>query len=116
MRCGSITRWGATIAALAAGIVLFACGVTKSSFECSNADCDVSLSGSGSDAEIDSLGITIVLEGVDGDQASLSVVTEAGGPDEVVEVSEGETVEVLGNSLTVETVDGDEVDLNVQPG
>jgi len=107
----------ATAVALGSALVLFAaCGVTKSSFECSNANCDVSLSGSGSDAELESLGITIVLERVEGDQVSLSVVTEAGGPDEVVEVSEGETVEVLGNSLTVETVDGDDIDLNVQPG
>lgn len=96
-------------AAVAAG-----CGVTTSSFRCQNADCRVTLSGSGADAELDSQRITVVLDAVTDDTATLEVVGEQGGPDETVELAEGESGEVLGVALTVERIDGDEVVLRTR--
>ncbi len=108
----------ALLATLLVGAAAFAlgCGVTQSSYTCGNADCEVNLSGSGSYAELDSLGLTIVLDGTDDDTATLQVLGESGGPDETVELAEGESGEVLGNDLTLESVDGDEVTLTVAPG
>lgn len=76
----------------------------------------MNLSGSGSDAELDSLGLTVVLDGTDDETATLQVLGESGAPDETVELAEGESAEVLGNDLTLESVDGDDVTLSLRPG
>jgi hypothetical protein len=107
---------GVTALILAAVAALGACGVTSSNFSCQNADCQGTLSGAGSDVELDSLGITIELVGVDGDEATFAVVEEEGGPDEEVTIAEGQSAEVVGAELTVEGVEGDEVSFTAGPG
>lgn len=110
----SSRRW-ALVLVTAAAAVAAGCGVTTSSFRCQNADCRVTLSGSGADAELDSQGITIVLDAVGDDTATLEVLGEQGGPDETVELAEGESGEVLGVGLTVERIDGGKVTLRTRP-
>ncbi len=99
---------------IVAAVVVAGCGVTTSSFRCQNADCRITLSGSGADAELDSQGITIVLDGVADDTATLEVLGEEGRPDETVELAEGDSGEVLGITLTVERIDGGEVTLRTR--
>ncbi|HEV2770430.1 MAG TPA: hypothetical protein VGV40_09635 [Solirubrobacteraceae bacterium] len=106
-------RWALFLVTVTAAVVA-GCGVTTSSFRCQNADCRITLSGSGADAELDSQRITIVLDAVADDTATLEVVGEQGGPDETVELAEGESGEVLGVALTVERIDGDEVVLRTR--
>ena len=106
-------RW-AGILVIAAAVIVAACGVTTSTFRCQNADCRITLSGSGADAELDSQGITIVLDAVSGDTATLEVLGEEGGPDESVELAEGDSGEVLGIAVTVERIDGGEVTLRTR--
>ena len=106
-------RWALFLVTVTA-VVEAGCGVTTSSFRCQNADCRITLSVSGADAELDSQRITIVLDAVADDTATLEVVGEQGGPDEKVELAEGESGEVLGVALTVERIDGDEVVLRTR--
>ncbi|HVL03741.1 MAG TPA: hypothetical protein VM386_04820, partial [Acidimicrobiales bacterium] len=78
--------------------------------------CRIILSGVGADTEIESLGVTFEITAIDGDTVSLQVFSEDGGPDEEVELSEGETAEVVGVLVTCERIEGDKVSLSAQPG
>lgn len=102
-----------TFMVIAAGLV--GCGVTTSSFSCQNADCEINLSGSGADAELDTQGITVVLAETGDGTATLDVIGQAGGPDETVELAVGDSAEVLDLTLTLERVEGREVTLSTSP-
>lgn len=98
---------------IAAGLA--ACGVTTSSSRCQNANCQINLSGSGADVELDTLGITVVLAGTGDSMATLDVIGQAGGPDETVELAVGDSAEVLDLTLTLERLEGSEVTLSTSP-
>lgn len=99
-----------------AAALLGGCGTTSSSFSCQNADCEVTLNGAGSDAELDALGVTIQLAGVDDETATLEVLQEGGGVDEEVTLAEEERAEVAGVEVVCVAVAGDEVALTAGPG
>ena len=107
--------------AVAVLLVVFAagaigCGVTKSSYSCENAECKVKLSGKGADAELDTLNLKIVLAGSEDGMATLQLSRLASGPDETVQLAQGETAEALGTRITLERVEGKEVTFRTSPG
>lgn len=99
---------------LVAGVV--GCGVTKTSTSCENAECDAKLSGGGAHVDLDSLGLAIALDDTDGDKAKLKITRLAGGADQTVELSEGESTTALGARIKLGEVDGDTVTLHAGPG
>lgn len=102
---------------LLAVAALSSCGnVTTSNFACQNAACQANLSGGGAEAELDSLGLTVQLAEVDGEEATFEVFGEDGGPDEEVTLSEGESADVLGAQMTLDSVEGDEVGFTIGRG
>ncbi len=96
--------------------VVSGCSVTTTQSRCENAQCRITLSGVGADTEIEQLGVTIEIAAIGGDTVTLAVYGEDGGPDEQVELSEGESAEVVGVQVTLESIDGDNIDLSARPG
>ncbi|NEK59730.1 hypothetical protein GCU56_17880 [Geodermatophilus sabuli] len=97
--------------ALAGGLALLplsACSFTSNNFSCSGTSCTVSLSGEGSEVEI--LGTTVTLGGVQDGRASISV----GGAS--VSCAQGETVTAGPLSLECTTVADDSVELSASLG
>ncbi len=97
--------------ALAGGVALLplsACSFTSNSFSCSGTSCTVSLSGEGSEVEV--LGTTVTLGGIQDGRASLGV----GGAS--VSCVEGETVNAGALSLECSSVSGDAVELTASLG
>ena len=97
--------------ALAGGLALLplsACSFTSGDFSCSTSSCTVTLSGDGSEVEV--LGTTVTLGGVQDGRASISV----GGTS--VSCAEGETVTAGPLSLTCTTVEADSVELTASLG
>lgn len=105
-----------TAALLLLALSVSACSVTTTRSSCENAQCRITLSGVGADTEIEQLGITLEIAALGGDPVTLDAFGEAGGPDETVELSEGESAEVLGVQVTCERIDGDSVTLSARQG
>lgn len=122
---GSLDAMGTTgtasVRRKAASLVLFVavvsgCSVTTTQSRCENAQCRITLSGVGADSEIESLGVTFEITAIGGDSVTLDVFGEDGGPDEQVELSEGESAEVVGVQVTCERIEGDNISLSARPG
>ena len=71
----------AAVLVIAASASASACGGTSGRFTWENGQCAVSLSGSGADAELDSLGVTVVLASIDDETATLEIFGLDGAPD-----------------------------------
>ncbi len=111
-------RVRATVLSLAVAATLGGCVGTSSTFSCQNSDCNVNLSGAGADADLDSLGVTVRLAGVEDDEAALEVSSKGAGSGsgEQVLLAEGESAQLGGLELTCERIEGDEVGLTIGPG
>ena len=97
--------------ALAGGLTLLpltACSFTSNNFSCSGRSCSVTLSGDG--AEVDVLGTTLALGGVQDGRATLNV------GDASVSCAQGEEVSAGPLSLTCTTVTEESVELTASLG
>jgi hypothetical protein len=98
-------------AALAGGLAalpLSACTFTSNNFSCSASSCSVTLSGDGS--EVDVLGTTLALGGVQDGRAEIRVGNAS------VSCAQGETVSAGPLSLECTSVQGDSVELTASLG
>jgi len=86
---------------------------TQSSLSCAGSECDITLSGDG--AKTDVKGLTITLDGTDGDKATLKVAPTDGGKDETLELKTGESGDAFGARIKLQRVDGSEVDVHTAP-
>ena len=85
-------------------------GLHSSSFRCSNAECRISLTGAGAEAEIDALGTTFRLVSVDDDTATIRALGEE------LTLREGESAQVGGIEVTADRIDGNGVELTTGLG
>lgn len=93
---------------LGAGLALAACSVGTENVSCSPRSCSVTLSGSGTEAEI--LGTTLAFAGVEDGRATLSV------GDARVSCAEGESVTAGPLQLECSSVTDDSVELTASLG
>ena len=97
--------------ALAGGLTLLpltACSFSSDNFSCSGSECSVALSGNGAEVEI--LGTSLALGGVQDGRASLEVGNAS------VSCAQGETVSAGPLTLTCTTVQSDSVELTASLG
>jgi hypothetical protein len=97
--------------ALAGGLTLLplsACSFTSNNLSCTTSSCSVTLSGEGSEVEV--LGTTLTLGGVQDGRASLSVGNAS------VSCAQGETVTAGPLTLECTTVESDSVELTASLG
>ncbi len=97
--------------ALAGGLTLLpltACSFSSDNFSCSGSECSVTLSGNGAEVEI--LGTSLALGGVQDGRASLEVGNAS------VSCAQGETVSAGPLTLTCTTVQSDSVELTASLG
>ena len=95
-------------AALAGGLALAGCSFTSNNFSCSGTSCSVTLEGEGAEVEI--LGTSLALGGVQDGRATLSVGNAS------VSCAQGETVSAGPLTLTCTTVEADSVELTASLG
>ena len=97
--------------ALAGGLTLLpltACSFSSDNFSCSGSECSVTLSGNGAEVEI--LGTSLALGGVQDGRASLEVGNAS------VSCAQGETVSAGPLTLSCTTVQSDSVELTASLG
>ncbi len=87
---------------------LTACSFSGQNLSCSGSECSVTLDGS--DAQVEVLGTSLALGGVQDGRATLSVGNAS------VSCSQGETVTVASLTLTCTTVEADSVELTASLG